>query len=109
MLAINTLIREPIIPFVHKKEEKDIRKIKLEHMITVNIIVGGVAMPYGEERMATMLIAEDDNMEVLLCLDITFIEASQADSLSLTDGMLYSEFQKCLKDVILNQYDVLLT
>ena len=61
MSALNFLIKKPVIPFIRKKEEKDIRTITLEHTVTVNIISGGITMPYREKRTASLIIAEDDD------------------------------------------------
>lgn len=108
MSAINMLLKEPVIPFSRKKGEKDIRKVKLEHTVTVNMIANGIAMPYREKRSATLPIAEDGDVEVMIKLGLTFIEASQLDALSLTPGMYYTEFRKCLDGIVLNTYDSLL-
>ena len=39
---------------------------------------------------------------------ITFLEASEPDGLSLPDGLLYTEFYKCLEDIVLDPYNTLL-
>ena len=108
MSAINLLIKEPVIPFIRKKQEKEISKITLVHSVTVSIVVNGVMTPYREKRSASVIIANDDDMEVMIRLVITFIEASMPASLALTDGALFSEFRKCLGDIVLDTYDNLL-
>ena len=50
MSAINLLIKEPVIPFICKKQEKEISKITLVHSVTVNIVVNGVMTPYREKK-----------------------------------------------------------
>ena len=39
MSAINAVIKQPVIPFSKKKEEGELRKIKLEHMVTIGMIL----------------------------------------------------------------------
>ena len=82
MSAINLLIKEPVIPFIRKKQEKEISKITLVHSVTVSIVVNGVMTPYREKRSASVIIANDDDMEVMIRLVITFIEASMPASLA---------------------------
>ena len=43
-------------------------------------------------------------LRALFCLVLTFLEASEADGLSL----LYTEFLKCLEDIVLDTYNSLL-
>ena len=50
----------------------------------------------------------DDDIESLIHLVLTFLEASELDGLSLPDGLLYTEFCKCLEDIVLDTYDTLL-
>ena len=50
----------------------------------------------------------DDDIESLICLVLTFLEASELDGLSLPDGLLYTGFHKCLEDIVLDTYDTLL-
>ena len=109
MSAINALIKEPVIPFTRKKLEKEIRKITLQHTVTVSVIAHGVATPYREKRTATLAVCDDDDIETLIRLGISFMEASEIAALSLPDGMLYTEFRKCLNDIVLDTYDGLLS
>ena len=46
MSAINAIIKQPVIPFSKKKEEGELRKIKLEHMVTINVTIGMILTPY---------------------------------------------------------------
>ena len=50
----------------------------------------------------------DDDIESLIHLVLTFLEASEPDGLSLPDVLLYTEFRKCLEDIVLDTYDTLL-
>ena len=60
--------------------------------------------PYQEKRTATLLVCHDDDVESLIRLVLTFLEASELDGLSLPDGLLYTEFHKCLEDIVLDTY-----
>ena len=53
-------------------------------------------------------MCHDDDVESLICLVLAFLEASELDGLSLADGLLYTEFRKCLEDIVLDTYDSLL-
>ena len=53
-------------------------------------------------------MCHDDDIESLIRLVLTFLEASEPDGLSLPDGLLYTEFHKCLEDIVLDTYDSLL-
>ena len=70
MSALNALIKEPVMPFQKKKEESKIREIKLEHSVTANAVVNGNLQACREKRTATVVVAEDDDVEALvrLCL-----------------------------------------
>ena len=46
MSAINTIVKQLAIPFSKKKEEGELRKIKLEHMVTINVTIGALLTPY---------------------------------------------------------------
>ena len=46
MSAINAIIKQPVIPFSKKKEEGELRKIKSEHMVTINVTIGMILTPY---------------------------------------------------------------
>ena len=92
MSAINALMKEPVIPFVWKKLEKDIPTVTLQHTVTVNINVRGMNQQYREKRTAKLLIAEDDDLELLIRLGIAFVEACDLNSLALTAGMMFIEF-----------------
>ena len=50
----------------------------------------------------------NDDIESLIHLVLTFLEASEPDGLSLPDGFLYTEFHKCLEDIVLDTYNTLL-
>ena len=50
----------------------------------------------------------DDDIESLICLVLAFLEVSEPDGLSLPDGLLYTEFHKCLEDIVPDTYDTLL-
>ena len=109
MSALNQLFKDPVIPFIRKKEEKDLRKITLQHTVTVNVVIGGNPTVYREKRTAQLVIANDDDVEVLIRLGITFLEAAGADSLSLPERQYYTEFRKCLEDILLDTFDNLLS
>ena len=53
-------------------------------------------------------MCHDDDVESLICLVLPFLEASELDGLSLPDVLLYTEFHKCLEDIVLDTYDSLL-
>ena len=53
-------------------------------------------------------MCHDDDVERLIYLVLTFLEASEPDGLSLPDGLLYTEFHKCLEDIVLDTCDSLL-
>ena len=108
MSAINTIVKQPAIPFSKKKEEGELQKIKLEHMVTINVTIGTLLTPFREKRTDTLLVCHNDDVESLICLVLTFLEASKLDGLSLPDGLLYTEFHKCLEDIVLDTYDSLL-
>ena len=108
MSALNLLVKAPVIPFQKRKEESQIRKAKLEHFVTMNVTVSGVTQAYREKRTASVAIAEDDDVEVLIRSALEFTEAMGTDSLSLLDGAKYAEFRKCLSDIVLDTYDTLL-
>ena len=108
MSAINTIVKQPVIPFSKKKEEGELRKIKLEHMVTINVTIGTLLTPYQEKRTATLLVCHNDDIESLIRLVLTFLEVSELDGLSLPDGLLYTEFHKCLEHIVLDTYDSLL-
>ena len=46
MSAINAIIKQPVVPFSKKKEEGELRKIKLEHMVTINVTTGMILTTY---------------------------------------------------------------
>ena len=100
MSAINTIVKQPVIPFSKKKEEGELQKI--------NVTIGTLLTPYQEKRTATLLVCHDNDIESLIHLVLTFLEASELDGLSLPDGLLYTEFCKCLEDIVLDTYDSLL-
>ena len=108
MSVINTIIKQPVIPFSKKIEEEELQKIKLEHTATINVTIGTLLTPYREKRTATLLVCHHDDIESLICLVLTFLEVSEPDGLSLPDGLLYTEFRKCLEDIVLDTYDSLL-
>ena len=108
MSALNLLVKAPVIPFQKRKEESQIRKAKLEHFVTMNVTVSGVTQAYREKRTASVAIAEDDDVEVLIRSALEFTEAMGTDSLSLLDGAKYAEYRKCLSDIVLDTYDTLL-
>ena len=91
MSALNQLFKDPVIPFIRKKEEKDLRKITLQHTVTVNVVIGGNPTVYREKRTAQLVIANDDDVEVLIRLGITFLEAAGADSLSLPERQVVKD------------------
>ena len=80
----------------------------MEHTVTISVTIGTLLTPYREKRTATLLVCHDDDIESLICLVLTFLEASEPDGLSLPDGFLYTEFRKCLEDIVLDTYDSLL-
>ena len=49
MPALNLLVKEPVMLFQKKKEEIKIHKAKLEHYVTMNVIVNGAAQAYREK------------------------------------------------------------
>ena len=108
MSAINAIIKQLVIPFSKKKEEGELQKIKLEHMVTINVTIGTLLTPYQEKRTATLLVCHNNDVESLIRLVLTFLEASEPDGLSLPDGLLYTEFRKCLEDIVLDTYNSLL-
>jgi hypothetical protein len=108
MSALNAILKEPVIPFHKKKDDKDLRTVTLHHNVNVTVLLGGNPQVYNEKRSAKMLIAHDDDIEILIRLCISFIEACQPDSLSLPERMMYTEFRKCLEDIVLETYDNLL-
>ena len=85
MSALNVLLKEPVIPFIRKIEEKDLRKVNLQHMVTMNIIVGGVPQGHREKRAVTLT----SDIEVLIRLITSFLEACNPDALDLPDGMVH--------------------
>ena len=87
MSAINAIVKQPVIPFSEKKEEGKLRKIILEHMVTINVTIGMILTPYREKRTATLLVRYDNDIESLIRLVLTFLEASELDGLSLPDGL----------------------
>ena len=103
MSALNVLLKEPVIPFIRKIEEKDTRKVNLQHMVTMNIIVGGVPQGHREKRAVTLT----SDIEVLIRLITSFLEACNPDALDLPDGMVHAEFRKCVEDVALDACDAL--
>ena len=105
MSALNVLVKQPVLPFIKRKKESDIRKIKLEHSVAVNVMVNGNPQVHREKRAATLVVAEDDDVEALIRLCLEFVEAYDVDSLALTDGMKYTEFRKCVADIVLDTYD----
>ena len=107
MSAINVIVNEPVIPFIRKKEDKDIRKIRLERNVQLQVNVGGVVQPFREKRTAELIIIDDDDIETLLRLILSFVEACRADSLGLENapGQMYTEFRKCLNNIVLDTYD----
>ena len=108
MSAINAIIKQPVIPFSKEKEVGELRKIRLEHMVTINVTIGMILTPYQEKRTATLLVCYDNDIESLIHLVLTFLEASEPDGLSLPDGLLYTEFRECLEDIVLDTYNTLL-
>ena len=46
MSAINAIVKPPVIPFSKKKEEGELRKIKLEHTVTINVTIGMILTSY---------------------------------------------------------------
>ena len=108
MSAINAIVKQPVIPFSKKKEEGELRKIKLEHTVTINMTIRMILTPYQEKRTGTLLVCYDDDIESLIHLVLTFLEASELDGLSSPDGLMYTEFCKCLEDIVLDTYDTLL-
>ena len=46
MSAINAIVKQLVIPFSKKKEEGELQKIKLEHMVTINVTTGTLLTPY---------------------------------------------------------------
>ena len=67
MSALNILLKEPVIAFVKKKEEKDVRKVKLERSVTIYFTTTtGDWTPFRDKRMATLPIAEDNDVEVII-------------------------------------------
>ena len=108
MSAINAIVKQPVILFSEKREEGKLRKIILEHMVTINVTIGMILTPYREKRTATLLVRYDNDIESLIRLVLTFLEASELDGLSLPDGLWYTEFHKCLEDIVLDTYNTLL-
>ena len=106
MSAINAIVKQLVIPFSKKKEEGELQKIKLEHMVTINVTIGTLLKPYWEKGIATLLVCHDNDIESLIRLVLTFLEASELGGLSLPDGLLYTEFCKCLEDIVLDTYSV---
>ena len=111
MAAINLLTRQPVIPFIRVKKEEDLKEVTLTnaviHMVTP--AGGGLgAIPLTNKRTANFVIAYDDDVETLLRLCLSYMEAIEPDGLALGDGQLYTEFRKCLRDIVLENYDGLL-
>lgn len=77
MSALISLLKDPVIPFIQKKSEAQLQTVVLDHTITLNIIgPGSIATLYHKRHTAWMIIAEDNDIKVLICLGISFIEAS---------------------------------
>ena len=107
MAAINLLTREPVIPFIRKRKEEDIKEVTLSNAVVQMIVPAGAvaAVPLKNVRQATLVVAVDDDVETLLRLVLSFLENIGAHSLALQDGQLYIEFRKCLRDIVLECYD----
>ena len=104
MSALNVLLKEPVVPFIRKIEEKDIRKVNLQHMVTMNIIVGGVPQGHREKRAITLTKAETSDVEVLIRLIASFLQACDPDALDLPDGIFHrlavAEVGMCVHDIL---------
>ena len=46
MSAINAIVKQPVIPFSKKKEEGELRRIKLEHTVAINVTIGMILTSY---------------------------------------------------------------
>ena len=104
MSALNVLLKEPVIPFIRKIAEKDLRKVNLQHFVTVNITVGGVPQGHREKHSATVIKAETGDVEVLIRLITSFLEACNNDAPDLPDGMVHvnddeHEHQLSIEDI----------
>ena len=75
MSALNAIFKEPVIPFVKVKEEKNIHKITLQHTVDITVNVDGTITPYRERRTAEMINTEDEDIENLLRLCLLFLES----------------------------------
>ena len=77
-------------------------------MVTINVTIGMILTPYQEKRTAILLVCYDNDIEILIHLVLTLLEASELDGLSLPDGLLYTEIRECLEDIFLDTYNTLL-
>ena len=108
MSTLNAIMKQSVIPFNYRKEEEHIYKVNLQHTVTVNILLGGNPQVYSKKRIGVLIIAEDNNLEVLIRLGISILEIYERDLLFLTVKMIYMEFRKCLSDIVLDTCDTLL-
>ena len=105
MAAINLLVREPVIPFIKVKKDEDLEEVTLSNTIMQVVNVGGVPMPLKQNRTAMIVKCMDDDIETLIRCCNTFLEATSVDALSLSEGQYYTEFRKCLRNIVLEAYD----
>ena len=94
MSALNAFMKSPVIPFIRKKSEKEIRKVTLHHTVTINVVLpNGQMSSHRDKRSASLIVAEDDDIEILIRLGISYLESTGVESLSFSDGKLFTEFR----------------
>ena len=76
--AISLISSKPIIPFVHVKDNKDIRKISLYNTVTMQF--GNDV--HSEKRHVEMSVANDGDIETLIRVVIDFYGIGRLRNLS---------------------------
>ena len=96
-----------MIPFIKVKKEEDIKEVTLTNAVVSMVVPPGAVLPVPlkNTRTATFVVAYDEDVETLLWLCLAFMESVDTDGLSLSDSQLYVEFRKCLRDIVLENYD----
>ena len=57
MSSINAIAKQSVIPFSEKKEEVELSKIKLEHMLPINVTIGTIFNTLPREKNCYIIIS----------------------------------------------------
>ena len=99
-------LREPIIPLVPKKEDKDIDTVTLSNKVEITPATATAAAVYEKRSFELPKATDDEDVELILRTLKEFIDAKGTGRLGLANNQIFPFFRQCLGGTVKDNWDV---